>query len=492
MEILSRVVEGLEVRYNVSLSPDEVEAATVIRLQEVAKGLKIDGFRPGKAPIEVVQRRYGEAARSETVEKLVSATAKDILKNDNVSQYVGLRFDIVKNDSAGVEFTLQFETVPTVELADFSTLEIKRYKAEITDVDVDDMLSGYTKLCKKWVEEPEDVAVDMGHKTLVELYMKPQPVPQSKKQKQQPQMASETQDINIVIGSSYVLEELWKPLLGTKVSDIREFPITYPRNINDRSLAGKTFDCSAKVKKIFRQTDHDIDDEFAIALGHDNLAAARDWARSEVTDIYTTMSRDVAKVRLLEIISKMYDFPVPSSLFQVEYPRVVEQITMEANKLKKKMTPLIEKECRKIAEDRIRLGLVVSKVAGANGITVSNTEISNSIRSLIEQYPQLEKRLLNLYANDQTALNVLIGSIAEDKVVNFLLSKINVVEESCSVKELIAMDEEEFDFFRDDTSENSENDDPPEVEALNTPESAGVDSGEESPETKPGGEAADA
>jgi trigger factor len=240
------------------------------------------------------------------------------------------------------------------------------------------------------------------------------------------------------------------------VLETRDFVISYPKDIKDKTLAGKTVECSANIKKILRQAEHEMDEEFAKDIGHDSLATAREWAKSEATKTYENMSRSVAKVRLLEIISDMFDFAVPSNMFDLEYPRVLEQITNEAKKLNKQVTPAIEEECRKIARDRIRLGLVIAKTADENGIAVSEAEISETIRTLITKYPMLEEKLLRMYANDKAALNTLIGTMLEEKVVDFLMSEIKIIEEKCSIKELVALDEEEFDFFKDDKQQKVE------------------------------------
>jgi trigger factor len=360
---------------------------------------------------------------------------------------VGFHCNIIKNDESGLEFTMNFEIIPSVDLKDLSGIEIKKYIAEITDNEIDDVLIAIMKYKKKWLEEPEDAVVELNHKVSITVRTKT---------KLKKQVESKPDDIDIVVGNEYINEELWKPLLGAKASETREFLISYPKNIEDKALAGKTAECSVTIKKIFRQAEYEMDDEFAKDIGYTDLVEAREWAKAEATETYENMSRSIAKVKLLEIISNMFDFAVPNSMLDFEYPRVLEQITQEAKKLDKKMTPAIDEECRKIARDRIRLGLVIAKIADENGIAVNEAEVSEAVRSLTTKYPMFKEKLLRLYANDKAALSTLIGTILEDKVVDFLMSKIKIEEEKCSVKELVALDEEEFDFFKDDLKDDEQ------------------------------------
>ncbi|MDR3151401.1 MAG: trigger factor, partial [Holosporaceae bacterium] len=378
---------------------------------------------------------------------LVSSTANGVFKNENISRYVGFHCNIIKNDESGLEFTMNFEIIPSVDLKDLSGIEIKKYIAEITDNEIDDVLIAIMKYKKKWLEEPEDAVVELNHKVSITVRTKT---------KLKKQVESKPDDIDIVVGNEYINEELWKPLLGAKASETREFLISYPKNIEDKALAGKTAECSVTIKKIFRQAEYEMDDEFAKDIGYTDLVEAREWAKAEATETYENMSRSIAKVKLLEIISNMFDFAVPNSMLDFEYPRVLEQITQEAKKLDKKMTPAIDEECRKIARDRIRLGLVIAKIADENGIAVNEAEVSEAVRSLTTKYPMFKEKLLRLYANDKAALSTLIGTILEDKVVDFLMSKIKIEEEKCSVKELVALDEEEFDFFKDDLKDDEQ------------------------------------
>jgi trigger factor len=166
---------------------------------------------------------------------------------------------------------------------------------------------------------------------------------------------------------------------------------------------------------------------------------------------FANMSKDIMRRDLLDKLSDMYDFPIPENMLNVETNEVVRQIGEEAKKLNKEFTEHIKKECVKIAEKRVRLGFVVAEIAKEENISVTRNEIAQSIEAIARMYPGNEKAIWNAYSRKE-ALPVVVGPILESKVVDFLLDKIKVSEEvNCTVMELIAIDEEPFDFFKDDT-----------------------------------------
>ena len=193
-----------------------------------------------------------------------------------------------------------------------------------------------------------------------------------------------------------------------------------------------------------------MDDEFAKAIGYEDLEKAKTWARDRAIARYDYISRDIMKRDLMDKITEMYDFDVPSNMIEAEEKEVVKQIKMEATRLKKEFTPEIEKECHEIAIKRVRLGFVVAEIAKREKIYVSRNEVNQAIRNIAAMYPGQEKSIFDMYRNHPEATSAIVGPVLEGKVVGHLLDKLSPKEKKCSVEELIAIDEEPFDFFKDD------------------------------------------
>ncbi len=439
MEVLNRTSDGLKRCYNILLSSEELEAAKISKLQEIAKKIKLDGFRPGKVPVDVVKRMYGDSISDEAKNTLIESTANKVLIDEKLS--ISFRFltDIVKEDEKGLEFTLKFELVPTFELKDLSKISLMKHSAEITDSEVNDLLEDIRKARKNWVvdksakvvKEGQHISIDLNLLTSIKKYT-----------------GGNTTDLEITIGDETLIDDFWKHLIGAKIGETREFDIQYPKNFGNKNFAGKKLHYSATVKKILKSEEFKLDDVFAKAIGYEDLEKAKTWAKSHLISKYEHIAHDIMKRDLLEKISEIYDFSVPSNMVSIEKAEVEKQIKAEAPKYNKEFTPEIEKECEKLAIKRVRLGFIIAEIAKKEKINVSRNEVTQAIKNIAMMYPGQEKMIYDIYRRPE-ALNAVVGPLLESKVVDFILDKLTPTENKCSVAELIAIDEEPFDFFKD-------------------------------------------
>ena len=443
MKVLSRTSDGLKRCYNVLITLEEVEQVKRGKLQEIAKKVKMDGFRPGKVPLNVIDRLYGESVVAESKQTAIDNTAKKILSDEKLSISFNYVTNVVKEDKKGIEFEMKFELIPSFELHDFSKIELVKHTAEVPEKEVEKILEDIRKSAKNWKEDTKAKKVAEGQKVVIDLNM----LSKIKKHKN-----DKIEDLEIVIGDETLVDDFWKHLIGAKINDTVEFDINYPENFSDHALAGKKIHYSAVIKKIFKAEEFKMDDEFAKSIGYEDLEKAKTWAKSRAVARYDYISKDIMKRDLLDKITEMYDFDVPSNMIDAEEKEVVKQIKVEADRLKKEFTPEIEKECREIAIKRVRLGFVIAEIAKKEKIRVSRNEVVQAIRNIAMMYPGQEKTIFDMYYNRPEAASAIIGPVLENKVVDYLLGKISKKEKKCSIEELIAIDEEPFDFFKDDAA----------------------------------------
>ncbi len=439
MEVLNRVSDGLKRDYSVLIQPKELEQALSAKLQETAKKVRIDGFRPGKVPVDVIKHRYGEALKEEAKKDAVTNAVNKIIKDEKLTVSFTYSTNIEKDDEKGLEFSLKFEVLPTFELKPLDNIELKKHVVEITDKEVNEILESVRKEQKNWVKDEKAKKVAEGHKVTVDMVLV-----SDKKHKN-----NALKELDIVIGDKSLVGDFWKNLIGAKIDETREFAIEYPANFGDKSLAGKKMNYTATIKQIFKAEEFKLNDEFAKAMGYENLEKMKAWAKSHAIKKYDYMAREIMSRDLLEKMSKMYDFDVPENMIKAEYPNVEQQISAEAKRLGKEFTPAIKDECLKIAKERVRLGCVVSEIAKKEKIAVTRSEVAQAIKNIAMMYPGHEKSIIDMYSRSD-AVRAIAGPILENKVIDYLLGKLKTKEEKCSVEELVAIDEEPFDFFKDD------------------------------------------
>jgi trigger factor len=275
----------------------------------------------------------------------------------------------------------------------------------------------------------------------------------------------EDTDVMVEIGAGNLLDNFEQHLVGKSIGETVEFFINYPKNYKDRSVAGKKICHLALVKQIFKCVERKLDDEFAAVAGFENLNKMKEWAASMVHQRHEKITRDIMKRNMLENLSSMYNFDVPQNMVTAENKEVIRQITEEGTRLGKKITPLILQECLKIAKERVRLGFIIAEVARKEKIAVSKGEITRAIQQLSVATGGQERDIWKL-ARNASAMQAIVGPLLEEKVVTFLLEKVKIVEETCSWKRLVEIDEEPFEFFADTLEEEKK-------AAVESPESIG-------------------
>jgi trigger factor len=413
MEIVSKSNDGLKWCYNVFLPREDVDAAMAAKLEEKAKTVRLDGFRPGKVPLEMVKRLHGDAIRKSVINDLVTNTANAIIKDEQLNICLNCITNIIKNEEFGVEFTMKFDLMPKVELKDFSFIEVIKYQAEITDQDVLDALEEIRSVHKKWTDVNPEQDAQIGHKVVVDLEFK---LPHNKKTK-----SEVAKNIDIFIGGEDAIDDFWKPLVGAKLHEVREFIVNYPDDMKDKSLAGHSVTCIATIHKIMSSSEYHMDDEFAKYIGYDDFEKAKEWARSAVSAKYEKMTKDIMHRELLEKLSDMYnELLIPESILEYEYKDVYTQIAQEAQRLGKAMTPKIIEETKKLATRRAQVGFVIADIAKLEGIKATNDEIIEAISNIARLYPGHEKSIFDMYTRGNN-INIVVGPILESKVIDWIL-----------------------------------------------------------------------
>lgn len=449
MKVLNSVSDGLKREYTVLVSPDEVETTFAEKLKDKAAKTRMDGFRPGKVPVDIIRRVYGDSLRGDAVRTLLRSTGQKIIQDEELRISFDFSTNIIKEDENGIEFSLKFEIIPEVDINPVYSIELTKYVAEITEKEVNEILDDVRLTHKKWEDQPEDFKAETGNKVNVDMQAKLE-LSNKKGKNAKHEKNSVATAMDIVIGDPEIAEDFWKPLEGKKVGDVVSFDVTYPKNLSDPTLAGKTVNYTATVKKVSIASEYNLDDEFAKSVGYSDFEALHKWAEDRAKMRYENLSQSILKRHLLEKIASMYEFEVPQNMYNIEYSDVHRQLSGEAQRLGKTMNEEAEAECKNIAASRVRLGFIVAELSKKNDITVTRKEITDEIRSLAALYPGHERAIWDMYSHG-TALSAIVGPILEKKVVDFLFKTIKIIDKTSTPEEIIALDEETFDFFKDET-----------------------------------------
>jgi trigger factor len=245
-----------------------------------------------------------------------------------------------------------------------------------------------------------------------------------------------------VLGSGSFIPGFEDQLTGAKAGDARDVNVTFPDNYSSAALAGKAAHFAVSVKDVLKPVDAPIDDSLAQKLGLDSLDKLKDAIKGQMSGDFARASRAHLKRSLLDALDAQHSFPLPEAMVEAEFGQIWQQVEADikggnlADEDKSKSEDELRAEFRKIAERRVRLGLVLSEIGRINNIVVNQDEVNRALVAQARQYPGQEQRIVEFYQKNPDAVAQLRAPIFEDKVVDFLCTQIRIEDKTVTREEL--------------------------------------------------------
>lgn len=424
---------GLKKEFEVIIPAAAIKDRTQKELQDYSKKVKIAGFRPGKVPLEVVKKRFGDSVNVEVLDKLVKESAENLFKEKNLRPCLEPKIEPESKFEEGKDFkyTMEFEVFPEVPEFDFTKLKIEKPVAEVTKKEVQEgfdrvaqgnpqyeSITGRTK-----TQKGDIVSFDFtGRKDGVEF------------------PGGKAEGFMLELGSGKFIPGFEDKMIGMEKGEEKTFPITFPKDYHAKDLAGQKTEFTVKVHDIKAAKKPEINDEYAKNFGFEKASQLEEAIEKQIRADFDAISFTKAKKALFDEIDSKHKFEVPAGMIKVDYDMVMQQMKQESPKSDEKE---LDKEAKKLAERRVRLGIILSELGKKNNIVVTNDEIRQGIWQKAQSYPGQEQRVIEFYQKQPQAIEQVRGEILEDKVVNFLLGKVKVTEKKVSKDELLKDDEDD-------------------------------------------------
>lgn len=435
MNVTETVSEGLNRAYRVRIEAADLEQRLTGRLTEIGKDVKMPGFRPGKVPMAMLRRRYGQSVLGEVVEQAVNDAASHTIQSNELRPATTPKVeDVSFEEGSDLEYTLKIELLPEFELIDFATLSLERPVAEPNDKQIDEALERIAKGNR----EPQDLKrkrkARKGDMMTIDF-------DGSVDGERRPGMQAD--DYQIELGSGRFIDTFEDQLVGASIGDDVTVNVTFPENYGEQSLAGKAAVFAVKIKNIQELADPEIDDEFAKKFGKENVAELRDAVRDQMKQELDGMARNRLKRELLDQLADQFSFDVPPGMLDGEFEQIWKQVSeaRESGELSgddaKKSEDELKDEYRAIAERRVRLGLVLSEVGRVNKIEVAQEELTRAMLDEARRFPGQEVQVIDYFRNNTEALAGLRAPLFEEKVVDYILELASVTDKSVPADELL-------------------------------------------------------
>ena len=449
MQVTETLNAGLKREFKVVVAAADLNKELDAKLKDIAGKAQIKGFRPGKVPVAHVKTLYGKSAMAEVIQEKVDAQSRQVFADRKLKPAYApdVKFpedekevnDVIAG-KADLSFTVASEIVPEFEVKDFSGLELHKHVVAHSDAHMDEALKNLADQAKNFEAKSEGSTAAMGDRLTIDFLGSIDGVEFE---------GGKGSDIPLEIGSGQFIPGFEEQLTGAKVGDDVTVKVTFPANYGAAHLAGKDASFSVQVKGVEQRAESKIDEDFAKKVGFEDLAKLKDMVKSSLEREHGQLTAMKLKRDVLDAMDKQYSFELPQKLVEAEFETIWKALEQEMQKAGKSFADENTTEekaridYRKIAERRVRLGLVLGTIGEQQSVTITDQELQQALVSRARQFPGQEKQVFDFYRTNQNALLELRGPIFEQKVVDLIIGKAAVTDKHVSREDLRKMVEDE-------------------------------------------------
>ena len=446
MQLTETLSEGLKREFKVVLPVSELEERLSGELATLKDRVRINGFRPGKVPVAHLRRLYGRSVMSDVVQNAVNEANRKIVEDNKLR--LALEPQIVFPEDKGevekvleakgdLAFTVQLEVLPVFDLVDLGDVSLTRQVAAVSDEHVTETLENMAKQNRSY--QPKTGKAADGDRVVVDFVGKIDG---------EEFEGGKAEGINVDIGSNTFIPGFEEQLKGVKAGEEKTVTATFPDNYLATHLAGKTAEFAVTVKEVLAPEEIKIDEDMAKNFGMDSLDSLREAMRGALQRDYDAQARRKVKKTLLDALDEKYTFDLPPSLLEQEFGGIWNQVLGDLKSAGKTFEDEettedeAKAEYRRIAERRVRLGLVLAEIGEKVEVKVTDEEVSQALMERVRQYPGQERQVWEFYRKNPQALAEVRAPLFEEKVVDHILSQVKIADETVE-REVLFADEDE-------------------------------------------------
>jgi len=422
-------LEGLERRLTLNLDMAAIEAEVNKRLQKLSRNVKLDGFRPGKAPMKMVAARYGGEIRGEVIgDALQGSFVQEVSgQNLNVAGYPS--FEPVKDEAGNVAFNATFEVFPEIKVGDLSQIKVNRPVVEVGDADVDRTLEVLRKQRMHYhnvdraAQDGDRVHVDYVGKIDGETFE-----------------GGEAKDFPVVLGEGRTLKQFEGAMTGMKAGESKSFDVTFPDDYFAKNLAGKTATFSVTVKSVHEPHIPEVDEAFAQSMGiHEG---GPEKLRGEIaSNLKREAKRRIqgkVKEQVMDGLLAVTPFDVPKGLVAMECRTMLNRAVsdLKARGMKEQDIKMNDAIFEPQAKRRVALSLLLNALAEANQIKADEAQVKALVDEFAQSYED-PSEVVTWYYQDANRLREAQSLVLEDNIVTWVLERAQVTDEPTSLEQLM-------------------------------------------------------
>ena len=428
MQVSVEALSDLERRVTVQVPAEKLAKEIENRLLSLSRRVKVDGFRPGKVPLKLVKRMYGDQVRYEAVGELMEHSLHEALVQEKLNPLGGPKIEPkALEDGQDLEYSATFEVMPEFDPTGFENIAVERPTAEITEQDVDNMLQNLRQQRATWREverpaaESDRVRIDFEGAIDGQNFA-----------------GGKGENVNVVLGKGSMLKDFEDRLTGLSAGAGTEFDLTFPENYQVKEIAGKTARFQVKLHAVEETVLPEVDDAFAASFDVKDagVAGLRQSLRENMERELRDGIKASVKRQVMQGLLDANPIPVPKVLVETEIEHLARQLYFPADakdeKTQRLKAQLFEPEARR----RVSLGLLISRLATAQQIKVDERRVQNYLETMASTY-QEPAEVMRWYEKTPKALDNVRALALEDQIVDWLLERARVTEKTSTFAEIM-------------------------------------------------------
>ena len=445
MEVTEVSAEGLERKFNVKVPASELDKKLIAKIEEIKGQVHLKGFRKGKAPVSFLKKMYGKGMMGEIVQELVTETSRkaftdrDLQPASEPHPHFKNDIDEVVAGNADLEYDVHAEVLPEFEPSDVAGLKLTKPIADIPDADVEEAIQNLADQQKSYEARKKSEAAKDGDMVVIDFVGKID---------DEEFEGGKGEGHELVLGSDAFIPGFEEQLVGTKADDELAVKVKFPEDYNATDFAGKDAVFDVRVHEVKAPQDVAIDDALAEKLGLENLDDLKSKITERLESEFATQSRGHVKRALLDKLDAAHDFELPKGMVNAEFDQIwrhVESAERDEED-KDKSEDELKEEYRKIAERRVRLGLVLAEIGKRAEVEVPTNELQQAIQQQAMREAQMmqmqgqdvsPQQVLQFYQQNPGAIAQIRAPLFEEKVVDFILERAEITEKTVSKDELM-------------------------------------------------------
>jgi trigger factor len=433
MQVTETQNEGLKRGYSITITAAELEAKVSEKLTEAAPDIEMKGFRKGKVPMALLKKQYGPRVLGEAMQESVDGAMSKHFEDSGDRPAMQPEVKMANEDwkeGDDVEVNMSYEALPAIPDVDYSKIKLEKLVVKADGASIEEALASLAENAQNFEDRKKTSKAKDGDQVVIDFLGKVDG---------EAFEGGAAEDFPLVIGSGQFIPGFEEQLVGVKIGDEKAVGVTFPEEYGNADLAGKPAIFDVTVKAVKEPKPAEIDDELAKKFGADDLNALKAQVTERLEAEYTGASRAIMKRGLLDALDKAVSFDLPPSLVEAEAGQIAHTLWHEEN-------PDVQghdhdnveptEEHKKLAERRVRLGLLLAEVGQKSEVEVTDAEMTQAVMNQARQYPGQERQFFEYVQKNPQMRQQLQAPIFEDKVVDHMFEQVKTSEKEVSKEDL--------------------------------------------------------